>query len=315
MPPRYQTRGYGRIHGLLILAGVALVVATLAAAAPRPQPSESSLARRIVSLVPAVTEMLVAMGAGNELVGVGSFGTLPPELDRVARVGGLTDPDTERILTLEPDLVVVYETQTDLRAQLLRAGIPWLFDYTHAGLSDIPQTLRALGQRTCRADEADAVARAMERDLDEIRDRVRGRSRPRTLLVFDRAPLSLRGMYASGGTGFLHDMLVTAGGANVFADVDRPAIQLTTELILARSPDVIIELRYGASRLGEEGLERERRSWQALASLPSLRTGRLHLIESDDIVVPGPRAAAGTQKLARLLHPEAFAAPGDAGRP
>ena len=79
---------------------------------------------RIVSLIPATTEMLFAVGAGDRVVGVGSFDRFPPEVEKLPRVGALLDPDVERILALRPDLVVVYRSQTDLLAQLARAQIP-----------------------------------------------------------------------------------------------------------------------------------------------------------------------------------------------
>ena len=86
--------------------------------------------QRIVSLVPAVTEMLFAIGAGPRVVGVSSFDKYPPEVSTRARVGALVDPDLERILSLRPDLVVVYATQDEFRAQLERARIP-AFVYQH----------------------------------------------------------------------------------------------------------------------------------------------------------------------------------------
>ena len=143
--------------------------------------------QRIVSLVPAVTEMLVAIGAGQKLVGTGSFGKLPPSLDNVPRVGGLLDPDTERILKLRADLVILYATQTDLREQLEHATVP-VFDYSHTGLSDITDTLRTIGQRTGHLQESKLLARKIESALESVHNRVRGRNRPRTQLVFDRLP-------------------------------------------------------------------------------------------------------------------------------
>ena len=101
---------------------------------------------RIISLVPAVTEMLFAVGAGPRVVGVSSFDHFPAEVERLPRVGALLDPDVERILSLRPDLVVVYRSQTDVLAQLGRAGIP-SFVYSHAGLADVTVTMRRLGER------------------------------------------------------------------------------------------------------------------------------------------------------------------------
>ncbi|MCU0256953.1 MAG: helical backbone metal receptor, partial [Vicinamibacterales bacterium] len=186
----------------------ALALAAHAQAPPRPQ--------RIVSLVPAVTEMLFAIGAGPRVVGVSSFDRYPDEVTTRARVGALVDPDVERILALRPHLVVIYATQDELRAQLQRAGIR-SFTYRHHGLADIPATMRALGQMTGDEATAGTAATAFEARVARVRASVAGRPRPRTLLVFGREPGSLRNVYASGCTGFLHEALEAAGGENVFA--------------------------------------------------------------------------------------------------
>ena len=99
-------------------------------------------------------------------------------------------------------------------------------------------------------------------------------------------------------------MLVAAGGINVFADVQRQSVQATSELILARRPDVILELR--GDSIPQEQQTRERRSWNVLSSVPAVRTGRVHLIADPRVVVPGPRVAEGTALIARALHADAL---------
>ena len=162
------------------------------------------------------------------------------------KLGGLLDPNVERLLALKPDLVIVYGTQAELKQQLERAGIP-MFPYVHRGLPDVTATIRALGARVGFAAQANALADGMERKLGEIRSRVAGRPRPRTLLVFGRQQGTLQNIDASGGYGFLHDMLEAAGGADAVGDVKRESVQMTTEMVLARAPDVIVELHYSAS--------------------------------------------------------------------
>jgi iron complex transport system substrate-binding protein len=255
-------------------------------------------ASRIISLVPAATEMLYAIGAGPRVVAVSSYDHEPPEVERLPRVGALLDPDLERILGLRPDLVVVYGTQHDLQQQLSRAAIP-AFSYKHGGLADVTSTIRALGDRTGTAARANDVAAAIERDLADIRTRVSGLGRPRTLLVFGREPGTLRNLYASGGVGFLHDMLDVAGAVNVFAAEKRESVQASSETLLAAAPEVIIELHHsdGAVDLG---------AWRALPALPAVRANRIVVLTGTDLITAGPRVAAATRRLAKALHPGAF---------
>jgi iron complex transport system substrate-binding protein len=249
--------------------------------------------------------MLFAIGAGPRVVAVSSYDTYPPAVKALPSVGALIDPNVERILSLKPDLVIVYASQTDLEQQLARAGIA-VFEYRHAGLSDVTSTIRAIGARTGDAVHANAVASKVEGDLADIRAKVRALAKPRTLLVFGREPRTLRGLYASGGVGFLNDMLETAGGTNVFADVKLQAVQASTEQVLAARPDVILETRAAAEGFRATDRAAELDAWNALASVPAVRNHRILFIFDDRIVVPGPRVAEGTLLIAKALHPEAF---------
>ena len=275
-------------------AGFVVALCGVASAQDRPH--------RIVSLVPATTEMLFAMGAGDRIAGISNYDHFPPEAERLPRLGGLLDPNVERLLAVKPDLVIVYGTQSELRRQLDSAGIP-MFSYVHRGLADITETIRTLGARVGSEREARALADRMEKQLASIRSRVAGRPRPKTLLVFGREPGSLRRIDASGGYGFLHDILDTAGGADALGDIARESVQMSAEMVLARAPDVIVELRYAR---GDTAAAADLRAWDALASVPAVKNHRVFILQGEEFVVPGPRVAAATERLARTLHPEAF---------
>jgi len=257
--------------------------------------------QRIVSLVPNVTEILFAIGAGPQVVGVSNYDVEPPEVRSLPTVGALLDPDTEKIISLKPDLVITYGSQTDLQSQLKSANIPF-FDYRHAGLNHIMVTMRALGVRTGHADQAEKTASALQASIDAIKKRVAGKPRPKTLLVFGREPGSLRNIYASAGRGFLHDMLDVAGGDDVLMDIDKESAQISTEMILARRPDVILELN-AAPRLNDADLKKVVDPWMTLSSVPAVRNKRVVILLGPGLTVPGPRVIDGIEKMAQALHP------------
>jgi iron complex transport system substrate-binding protein len=285
-----------------LAASLVLVVLTMAATgvvtggAGEPQ--------RIISLVPATTEMLFVMGAGRRIAGVSNYDRFPPDVARLPKVGGLLDPDVERLLSLKPDLVIVYDTQTDLKRQLERAQIP-MFGYIHRGLPDITETMRALGERIGMKAAAAAAATRIEQQLAAIRARVAGRPRPKTLLIFGREPGALRRVDASAGYGFLHDLLELAGGSDVLGDLQKQSVEMSTEMIITRAPEVVLELHYGDS-LKPERFDAERRVWNVLPSVPAVRNNRVFLLGGDEFVVPGPRIVIAADRFARTLHPEAF---------
>jgi iron complex transport system substrate-binding protein len=258
---------------------------------------------RIVSLVPSVTEMLFAIGAGNLVVGVSSFDTFPPEVDALPKVGALVDPDNERILSLRPDLVVVYGSQDQELARFETAGIR-TYVYRHAGIEGTLDTIVALGELTGHAGQAAELVATLRAQLAAVAAKVQGRPRPRTVLVFGRAPGTLQGLFASGGVGFLHEMLSIAGGENALADMLREAVQPSHEQLITRAPEVVLEI--SALPLDAAGLARARDAWSVLPSLPAVRAKRIVFLSGSELVVPGPRLARGTEAFARALHPEAF---------
>jgi len=146
------------------------------------------------------------------------------------------------------------------------------------------------------------VASGIETRINAVKARVAGRPRPRTLLVFSRDPRALRNIYVSGGSGFLHDMLLAAGGEDVFADVKRESVQATTETILARAPEVILEIRPDDIPAGK-ALDEEMAVWARLASVPAVKNRRVYFITGQQMTVPGPRVPDGVERMARVLHP------------
>ena len=260
-----------------------------------------SAPRRIISLVPNVTEILFAIGAGPQVVAVSTYDVEPPDVRSLPTVGALIDPDTERIIAMTPDLVITYGSQADLQTQLKAAKIPF-FDYRHGGLDHIMVTMRALGERTGHAAQAEKVARSLQASIDAVRKRVAGKPRPKVLLVFGREPGSLRNIYASGGRGFLHDMLDAAGGEDVLNDIQKESAQISTETVLARAPDVIIELN-AANRLNDVDLKAVLDPWSALSAVPAVRNKRVIILMGSGLTVPGPRVIEGIEKMAKALHP------------
>jgi iron complex transport system substrate-binding protein len=266
--------------------------------------AQERVATRIVSLVPALTEMLFAVGAGSQVVGVSSYDDFPPEVQSRPRVGALLDPDVERILSLKPDLVLMYGSQTDLQGQFARAGIR-VYSYRHGGIGNVLQTIRELGALTGHKVEGDRVTAQLQSRLDAVRTRVRGRPRPRTMLVMGRDAMALRGVYVSAGVGFLHELLDVAGAEDVFADVKREGIQPSNETMIVRAAQVIIELHPG-DQPPPDILQKERSVWSLLSSVPAVRNGRVHLLYGGYLMSPGPRLVAAAESLARVLHPDAF---------
>jgi iron complex transport system substrate-binding protein len=288
--------------------GLVVLLAALAAAGAcrRGDPPSPAKVQRIVSLVPAVTEMLYAIGAGPQVVGVSSYDHFPPDVESLPKVGALVDPDTERIFSLRPDLVVVYGSQSDVEARFDKAGIQ-TFNYRHSATDAILgtfDTITALGAATGHEAEARELVVRMTTALDDLRKRVAGLPRPRTLVVIGRQPGTLQGVYAAGGSGFMNEMLEIAGGQNVLEEVKRESVQPSSETLLRLAPDVLLELKATAPAGNYPGGDLE--VWNTLASIPAVQNKQVRALVGDYVVVPGPRIPQGAEAIARALHPATF---------
>jgi len=261
--------------------------------------------RRIVSLVPSVTEVLYAIGAQDSLAGVTDFCDYPSEAKRKPRVGGMLSPNLETLVTLRPDLVVATRSGNTEETfdQLKRLGIPvYLVDPVTVG--DVLRLVSDLGELTGHREGAAVVNKDLERRISAVRDRVAGRPLPRVLYVLWPDPLIVPGKGA-----LVSELIALAGGASVTADQGQGYPRMSLEAAVGRAPEVIILARHG-STVGPSAREQ----WQRLQSMPAVSSGRLYTADGDLMHRYGPRVVVGLELLARFIHPEAFGHPGSQQR-
>ena len=253
--------------------------------------------RRIVSLVPGVTEMLFAIGAEADLAGRTDFCDFPPAARAKPSVGGMLAPSLELLVSLKPDLVVVTSSgnSDDTRVQLERLRLPVYLVDPH-GLSDVLRTIERLGDLTGRRARATEVVAGLERRVRAVAERVAARTRPRVLYVVWPDPLIVPGRGAA-----VTELIALAGGASVTADGPDGYPRYSVEAAVAGAPEVIVLARHGA---GVAPYARDK--WERFAGLPAIRAGRLHAVDGDVFHRFGPRVVDALEILARLLHPSAF---------
>lgn len=229
-----SSRPSSRRGRLVALAGV-----VLAACGPAARPAErAEAAARVVSLSPAFTELLFAIGAGDRVVGRTAWCDTPPAALAVPSVGDGLAPNVEAVLARNPDLVVFYRSPSNAaaRERLERMGVPTR-TLAMDRLDDVPAAARALGGATGTLPQAQALAAAFARSVDSARAAAPDGPRPRVLLLaWESPPIVI------GGGSFQHELLALAGADNVFGDVPQPSLQVTLETIAARDPDLIVLL-------------------------------------------------------------------------
>lgn len=165
--------------------------------------------RRVVSLVPGVTDMLLALGVGDSLKGVTYFDRVPPEKGKPAVVGGFFRPLTGEIAKCQPDCIFVSSIQKEVLKRFRDAGIPVIFIQAHA-VADIFANLRLLGAIFARPEQAEDVCRGMQKKLELIGKKVARIPESRRLRVIRL--MSHRRMLVPGDDSFQNDYIRRAGG-------------------------------------------------------------------------------------------------------
>ncbi len=251
-------------------------------------PAPRGEARRVVTLAPSLTDVVLALGAADRLVGVSRFDERP-EVSRLPRVGGFVDPSVEAVMALHPDLVLAQPGPGNRRAveTIAELGAPVLL-LPLGTVADVLAAERAAGKALGRAEQGEALARELESTRARIRERARVRSPVRVLLVYGFEPLVV-----AGPGGFADELLTDAGAVNVAADAASPYPVYSVERALRSRPEVILDAADTAA-----GRDR-------LRALPGLREARWADVPGQALLHPGPALGRGLEQLFQLLHPEA----------
>jgi iron complex transport system substrate-binding protein len=259
--------------------------------------SLDALPRRIVSLVPSVTELLFALGAEDRLIGVTDYCDFPPAARRKPSVGGMMAPSLETIVALRPDLVVATDagTRRETFEQLGRLKLPVYL--VHADrIAQVMDVITRLGDITEHQAEAGALKGRLTGRIEAVVKAVEARRRPRVLYVLWPEPLIVPGREA-----IVTELITLAGGDSITAGEAHDYPRFSLEAAVARAPEVILLARHGT---GSGAIPRDR--WEALTSLPAVKAGRVYPVDGNLMHRYGPRVVEGLEELARRIHPEAY---------
>lgn len=246
---------------------------------------------RIVSLTPATTEILFAMGAGDRLVGRSEYDKWPDAALSVPNLGPGLRPNVEAVLAARPDLVLLYASQDNRPAahRLRSAGI-MTAAFKVDRIEQFDRTTRVLGRLIGDSARGTLVADTVMRTLDSVRALTRDRPRVSVVMPAYDDPLLV-----IGGGSFMSELVAIAGGRNVYDDIQQPSPAVTFEDVVQRDPDAVLA--------GPEHGAKLRRSprWRALEAV---RRGRVLYMDTSLVFRPAVRLGEGAVSLMRLLHPE-----------
>jgi iron complex transport system substrate-binding protein len=254
---------------------------------PLPPPARRT---RIVSLVPATTEILFALGAGDRVVGRTHWDGWPPEVLNVPDLGDGIRPSIETVLRARPDLVVLYASgdNRDAARALRGAGVP-VISLRIDSIAEFERAALLLGDAVGEQQRAQVVVDSVRRTLERVRSATSGRARPTVFMLAWETPLM-----TIGSGSFLSELVEIAGGRNVFGDLEGPSPQVSFEEVLRRDPQYILGRPETAGNL------QAKPRW---LGLPAVRNGRVLVMDTVVVGRPGVRLGEAAVSIARLLHP------------
>ena len=255
-----------------------------------------------MSLAPNITEILFALGLGDRIVGVTRYCDYPPEALDKEKVGGLLDPDLEKIRALRPDLVIAFRGNPWSALDRLRGlGLKVFVLDIGRTLESVPRTIGLIGRITLREEAAAALIRTLEAKALTLAGLLAGGASGKPKVFIQLQGL---GLSTCGGESYLNDLLERAGGTNVAGRLKRDWLEYSREQLLQDDPDVIIVLAPTEADFAKA------RSWLetqgGLKEIRAVRTGRIVRLDENAASRFGPRLYDALFDLARLVHPGLF---------
>jgi iron complex transport system substrate-binding protein len=265
---------------------------------------------RIVSLVPAITETLFALGIGPRVVGVSTYCDFPPETKTLPKVGSFTEPVAETIVALRPDLVLTSPSpgnESAVRA-IERTGVRVAVVQSEGNLREARAAIVEVGRAVGAGAEAQVLVARIESRLEAVRANAASFGRPSAVIVVGREPLVV-----AGPGSYLGELLHLAGGRNIADSLGGRWPRVGMEFLAASRVEVIIDLSVS---MGDAPADEDAaKAWSSMASLPAVASGRVVRDRDALMLRPGPRLADAAEEIFRALHsPPAATPPPPSGR-
>ena len=250
--------------------------------------------QRIVSLAPSITEILFALGLGDKVVGVTDWCDYPPEALDKEKVGSYNTPDIEKIVALNPDLILVaYGTTMDVINNLVGLGLT-VFGIKSTDLDDVLNDIRTVGEITDKEVEAQALTSEMAVGIQAVTNQTEElEQRPKVFYIIWNDPLQTAG----SGT-FIHELIEKGGGVNICGNITGYPI-ISIEEVIARNPEVIITSAW-------PGIYEWAMNSTELEVTAARQSASVYMCDDNLVQRPGPRLVKGLEWFAYFIQPDIF---------
>lgn len=252
-------------------------------------------AERIVSLAPSNTEIIFAIGAGDSVIGVTTYDDYPAEVIGIEKIGDFNGMNLERIIELQPDLVINYgEGITEDTQRLVEAGIT-IIGFEPESIEEIIYTIERIGILTGKSNEAEILVQEMVAKEAELLSKIEGLEKKTVFYEIWHEPLM-----AAGPGSFVDQLIDLAGGVNIAADAESEYPQFDLEQLIERNPQVYLTANDLPEKTAESIAERP-----GYENIEAIKNGQIYLLDGNVLSRPGPRIIQALELLIEAIHPEA----------
>lgn len=265
---------------------------------------EPAAYERIVSMSPAVTEMLFELGLGDRVVGVTTFCNYPEEAKQKTKIGGFHDASYEAMFSLRPDLVVSVDRFHQVDERLRDLGLCHLAVETET-IPAILKSIRLLGEACEVSERAEVVVSRMENGMAAIQERARGGDPRRVLVSVGRnmGTGKVEDLYVAGNDTLYGEMISRVGGINAY-EGNVPYARISREGLLRLNPEVVVDLIPDLDTHHQVTREQVMREWGKLTALDAVKNQHVYIYGGDYVCVPGPRISQVLMDIAIALNPD-----------
>lgn len=252
--------------------------------------------QRIVSLAPGITETLYALNLGDKIAGVTNFCNWPAQARQKPRVGGFVNPSIEKIVSLQPDLIIATAdgNRKDTVQQLERIGLI-VYVTNPADTKGILTSILHIGEITSMEKNARALVGRLQKRLNNVTAQTRGKIKPRIFFQIGLDPV----ITAGRGT-LINEVITLSGGINIAGSDTARYPRYSAEGIMAGVPDIILF----APMANDKEFAAVKTFWQKFKEIPAVKNNKIYPIKTDLISRASPRIIDAIEKMALIFHPE-----------
>ena len=260
--------------------------------------------QRVISTSPAITEILFAIGAGDRVVGVTDYCNYPKNACLLPSIGGPLNPNTEKWIALKPDLIILQDDSVVLNKHAKVFKIP-ILQVSVNNLENILTSIQLIADSMGTPKAGKQLVDKIKIQIDNYRTSLKKNKPRQVLMLLSDTNDPSRDLYAVGRNTFLNELLSIAGGENILPDTMATYPKISKEFIIAKSPEIIIEIGPTA-KLSSKGILDRKKAWIIYPTIRAVKNDRLYFIGADYILIPGPRLLKILDDFTRTIHPELF---------